>query len=228
MEVMSTQFFTLVLTFIGVLVIGAAKYYERKVSGSTEPWSDAKFGMFFVVAAGVMIVEYVYTGNMVFPADTIVESLMTFLNPIFLIFGAAYSAIIAGKVAKETLIKPTIASLKPAAPASSGIWTYGGYSVTPAYKEGKSPLTVDFNIYSTVVTSDHPGVTSVEVDWADGTNQTVIPVNGVGKAQHTFTFAATPKYTGHTFFPIFVYVWSDGHRETFNLDGRGVEIWVQA
>jgi len=222
---------TLVFTFIGVLVIGAAKYYERKIEGSTEPWNNAKFGLFVLVAAGVMLFEYIYVGNMQFPADEVIGSILTLATPIASLFGLTYTIILGGKYVKNGVVIPVIANIQSgAAPKPTGTPAAFamGYTVTPTYKEGKSPLPVPFKIYATQPQPDHPGVVSVDIDWADGFTQNVPLINGEATVSHIFAFITTPKYTGHTFYPIFTFIGNDGSRTVFNLDGRGVEIWVQA
>ena len=117
------QLITLIFTFIGVLVIGAAKWYERKIA-SGETWDNSKFGMFFVAAGIVMFIEYTYTGNMNFPAEDLIVPVLTLLTPIFATFGGAYSLLVGAGLFKKTVVTPVVASISatpgavPATPVS--------------------------------------------------------------------------------------------------------------
>ena len=226
----------IIFTFIGVLVIGYAKWYERKTApGSTEVWDDKKFGMFFVVAAAVMVFEYFYTGAMAFPGEETVNSFMMLLNPIFAIFGTAYTTIIAGRLVKNTVVIPTVVSIKEGAattgtplPASEVNWL--AISVTPTYQAGKGFTPVKFNIYGTQPDPDHPGIASIDVDFGDGApGQTIKMVQDHATVDHIYTFTKTPEYTGKTFYPIFKCNGSDGSTYLFNAgDRKSVEIWVES
>jgi Zn-dependent protease with chaperone function len=110
------QLVTLILTFIGVLVIGFAKYYERKVTAG-ETWSDAKFGGFFLVALIVMVFEYFATGGMAFPGEETITPILAVLTPIFGLFGATYSTLIGARLVNKKVLQPVIVSIKtPAVP----------------------------------------------------------------------------------------------------------------
>jgi len=227
----------IIFTFIGVLVIGYAKFYERKTSpGSAEVWDNAKFGMFFVVAAAVMIFEYAYTGGMQFPSDEMINSLLILLTPIFGIFGTAYTTIIAGRLVKNNVVVPVVASIKADASAkvvSTSTPTETNWlavSVTPTYQAGKGIVPVKFQIYGTQVQPDHPGIVSIDIDFSDGSPvQTVKMVQDHATAEHIFTFVKTPEYTGKTFYPIFKCNGSDGSTYLFNAGERkSVEIYVES
>ena len=229
----------IIFTFIGVLVIGYAKWYERKTApGSTEVWDDKKFGMFFIVAAAVMIFEYFYTGTMAFPGEETINSFMILLNPIFAIFGTAYTTIIAGRLIKNNVVVPAIASVKaestvyPTVPGQVVNWL--ALHVTPNYLAGKGVLPVTFHIYGTQAQPDHPGIASIEIDFTDGSPvQTVILKGDSAKIDHVFTYVKSPesKYTGHTFYPIFKINGSDGSTSLWNAEEYGrrpVEIYVES
>jgi len=223
---------TLILTFIGVLILGAFKAYERiNNPGNAETWDKAKFGTFVVVVALIMVVEYVASGAVNFPADEVINAALVFVNPIAGLFGIAITAITAGRLVKNDVVIPIVASVKSGASAKTVTTETGfslGYTVTPTYKFGKSPLPVTFEIYATQPQPDHPGIVSVDIDWADGSKQLVPIVQGAATVQHTFVFVKTDKYTGHTFYPIFAFNGSDGSKTMFNVDGKGVEIWVES
>lgn len=226
---------TLFLTFIGVLVIGAFKAYERiNAPGSSETWDKSKFGIFVVVVAGIMLIMYATDGGISFPADDIIQVGISMTAPIFALFGLAYTTIVAGKIVKNDVVVPIVASVKTsAAKKSAGELPSGDINwlammVTPTYRYGVSPLHVDFKLYGTQPTSEHPGIASVTIDWTDGVVQTAQMVNGEATTDHTFTFVKNDKYTGHTFYPIFTINGSDGSKKMFNVDGKGVEIWVQS
>jgi hypothetical protein len=235
---MAFEYFTqnpmiaIIFTFIGVLVIGYAKWYERKTSpGSTETWDDKKFGLFFVVAAGVMIFEYYATGTIAFPGEDTINSFIQLLNPIFAIFGTAYTVLIAGKLAKNNVVVPVVAGIQAGAAAKNAETIETNWlalSVTPTYKFGVSPFEVAFNLYGTQPTPDHAGINSVDIDWGDGQKQLVPMVKGGAEVKHTFTFVKNDKYTGHTFYPVFVANGNDGSSKTYNIEGKMVEIWVQS
>jgi len=225
------QTFTLIFTFLGVLVIGAVKAYERISGSNPESWDNAKFGMFFVVTIIVMGIEYGATGSAAFPADDLIVAFMAVLNPIFALFGTVYTTMIAGRFVKDKVIVPTVAAVSNGISVAKTPEVVGwsqGFTVTPTYKEGKSPMPVTLKIYATQVNPDHSGVTDVDIDWADGTFTNVPLKQGYGEVSHTYTFVADAHYTGHTFFPIFQFNGSDGTKTMFNVEGKGVEIWVQA
>lgn len=221
-----------VFTLIGVFIIGAIKAYERvNAPGSVETWDKTKFGLFVIVAIVIMGLEYVVTGNTEFPADELITSGIAMITPIMALFGLTYTTIVAGKLVKNDVVVPVVASIKAGAGvkalSSAGGFAMG-YTVTPTYTEGKSPLPVTFKIYATQVQPDHPGVTSVDIDWGDSSSQNVPLKAGYAEVGHIFTFVKTDKYTGHTFYPVFIFNGSDGSRNYFNVEGKGVEIWVQS
>jgi hypothetical protein len=232
----------LAFTFIGTLAIGALKAYERITAPEKpESWDTAKFGIFVVVAGGIMLIEYLSSGIMAFPTDSLVQVGVTVVTPIASLFGLTYATILGGTAIKRDVIVPIIASAKAEAAqkavqkaivavptTSNGGQFQMGFTVTPTYKEGTSPLPVQFKIYATQPTIDHPGVTSVDIDWGDETGQNVPLTNGAASIGHIFSFVKTDKYTGHTFYPLFTFNGSDGSKSVFNLDGKGVEIWVRA
>jgi len=232
--------FTILFTFVGTLIIGAFKAYERITNpGSPETWDKGKFGLFVVVVGGIMILEYLSSGVMSFPTDEIIQIGITMTTPIFGLFGLAYSTIIAGKLVKRDVIVPIVASIKSeSAPkpvtltgtlsASETNWL--AISVTPTYKAGKGVLPVTFNIYGTQPQPDHPGIASIDIDFADDSQiQTVMLKGDYATADHIYTFVKTPEYTGHTFYPIFKCNGSDGSTYLFNAGERkSVEIYVEA
>ena len=230
--------FTVLFTFIGVLVIGAFKAYERITNpGSPETWDRAKFGLFVVVVGVIMLLEYLSSGVMSFPTDDIIQIGITMTTPIFGLFGLAYSTIVAGKLIKRDVIVPIVASVKAEAaskptgtplPASETNWL--AISVTPTYQAGKGIVPVKFNIYGTQPQPDHPGISSIDIDFADGSAiQTVVLKGDQATADHIFTFVKTQEYTGHTFYPIFKCNGSDGSTYLFNAgDRKSVEIYVES
>ena len=221
---------TLILTFIGVLFLGAFKAYERiNNPGNPDTWDKAKFGTFAVVVALIMLIEYVTSGVINFPADEVINAAVVFATPIAGLFGLALTAITAGRLVKNDVVVPIVNSVTSGTgkvETSTG-WSMG-YTVTPTYKFGKSPLTVEFAIYATQPQPDHAGIVTVDIDWADGSHQLVPLVKGEATVSHTFSFVKNDKYSGHTFFPVFRFNGNDGSVTMFNVDGKGVEIWVES
>jgi len=228
---------TLSLTFIGVLVIGYGKYYERKIIGG-EKWSDAKFGMFFLVAGGVMVFEYFAIGNgdVAFPAEETLNAVYALVNPILAIFGGTIATITGGRILNTKVIKPAIAG-QAAEPVQQVSLTPGGANVK-ASVGGKAfqlvyglkpPVEVKFELEGTTATAEHTGYISVDVDWDDGTFERVPLTFGKATVMHTFNFVKTEKYTGKTFNPVFKFNSNDGTVFAVNTeDGRGLEIGVEA
>jgi len=229
---------TLAFTFIGVLVIGALKAYERITApNSVETWDKAKFGTFVVVAGVIMLIEYFSSGIMAFPTDAIIQTGVTIVTPIASLFGLTYAALIGGSLVKRDVIVPIVASVKSEAspkptgtPLSAGETNWLAISVTPTYQAGKGIVPVKFNIYGTQPQPDHPGIASIDIDFADGSAiQTVVLKGDHTTADHIFTFVKTPEYTGHTFYPIFKCNGSDGSTYLFNAgDRKSVEIYVES
>jgi len=228
----------LIFTFVGVLVIGALKAYERITApNSVETWDRAKFGTFVVVAGAIMIIEYLASGIMSFPTDTIIQTGITIVTPIASLFGLTYAALIGGNLVKRDVIVPIVASVKSEAapkptgtPLSSGDTNWLAISVTPTYKAGKGTLPVTFNMYGTQPQPDHPGIASIDIDFTDGSPiQTVMLKGDYATADHIYSFTKTSEYTGHTFYPIFRCNGSDGSTYLFNAGERKpVEIYVES
>jgi len=229
---------TISFTFIGVLVIGALKAYERITApNSVETWDKAKFGTFVVVAGVIMLIEYFSSGIMAFPTDAIIQTGVTIVTPIASLFGLTYAALIGGSLVKRDVIVPIVASVKSeakpvtiATPLSASDTNWLAISVTPTYKAGKGILPVTFNIYGTQPQPDHPGIASINIDFGDDSQiQTVMLKGDHTTADHIYTFVKTPEYTGHTFYPIFKCNGSDGSTYLFNAgDRKSVEIYVEA
>jgi hypothetical protein len=241
MEFINVSVITIALTFMGVLAIGAAKAYQRITNpGAPENWDPKKFGIFVLVVGGVMLVGYSVSGAVEFPSDELIQVGWNLVTPVAAIFGFAYTTILGGSLVKRDVIVPIVASVKSeaaekavktavaAVPTTSPTGAFQmGFTVTPTYKEGTSPLPIQFKIYATQPAADHPGVTSVDIDWGDESGQNVPMSNGYATIGHIFSFVKTDKYTGHTFYPVFTFNGNDGSKTMFNVDGKGVEIWVK-
>jgi hypothetical protein len=217
---------TIILTFIGVLVIGAAKYYERKYGNNPEAWDNQKFGIFVIVAGIIMVLEYSYTAAVSFPADEILDPLLQLMTPIFTLFGATYSAIVGGKLVKSTIIAPATTIAAAIAPEDIDAF---GFKILPSFLEGKSP----FLAVAQVTCSQT--VSGMTVDWKDGSAIQAFTFTPDGEYYtasigHQYTFTGDGKYTGHTFYPEITLIGKNGKKQTFNteLSGRCWSVYVQA
>lgn len=235
----------LTFTFVGVLVIGALKAYERITApNSVETWDKAKFGTFVVVAGAIMIIEYFSSGIMAFPTDSVIQVGMVIFTPIASLFGLTYAALIGGNLIKRDVLVPIASSIsgKPTTdatpkPVSPMVDLGGGCDVSPSIG-GKSfrliyglrsPVTVQFDLEGIQPTPEHYGYTSVDIDWDDGTVQNVPLVKGKATIGHVFIFEKTSKYTGKTFNPVFTFNENTGQKFVVNGgEGRSIEIGVEA
>jgi hypothetical protein len=235
----------LTFTFVGVLVIGALKAYERITApNSVETWDRAKFGTFVVVAGTIMLIEYFSSGLMAFPTDAIIQTGVTIVTPIASLFGLTYTALIGGSLVKRDVLAPIASSIsgKPTTvatpkPTSPMVDLEGGCDVSPSIG-GKvfrliyglpSPVSVQFDLEGIQPTIDHYGYTSVDIDWDDGTVQSVPLVKGKATIGHVFIFEKTSKYTGKTFNPVFTFNENTGQKFVINGgEGRTIEIGVEA
>lgn len=226
---------TLIVTFVGALAIGYAKFYERKIS-SGETWSDQKFGMFFLVALALMAMTYFLSGGTSFPEEETLNAVYMLIEPIAALFGLTVATITGGRILKQKVVAPVVAPAAPVTTEPVGIFPVDGCEVTPSIGgkiahltyEHKSPLTVDFALEGTQPTSDHQGYTSAIIDWDDGTSQPVTLINGKATVTHTFNFIKTEKYTGKTFNPVFTFLRNDGQKFVVNGDRRSIDIGVIA
>ena len=214
---------------VGGLIYETTMWVYNKMTKG-ESFSAEKFALTYGYVALLAIVAYLGTGTIPAVAD-IISKLGEAVPDPTTVFTAASALVIflyqQGKKALSPAI-PTPPTETPPVVTPGGTGFEMGYTVTPTYTEGKSPLPVAFKIYATQPQPDHPGITSVDIDWSDGQNQNVGLTSGAAEVGHIFAFTATPKYTGHTFFPVFCFNGSDGSKTYFNVDGKGVEIWVQA
>lgn len=99
---------TLIVTFVGALAIGYAKFYERKIS-SGETWSDQKFGMFFLVALALMVMTYFLTGGTAFPEEETLNAVYMLIEPIAALFGLTVATITGGRILKQKVVAPVVA-----------------------------------------------------------------------------------------------------------------------
>ncbi|MGB3988766.1 MAG: hypothetical protein WBK67_03705 [Minisyncoccales bacterium] len=203
----------IVLTIIAVAVIGGMKFYERKYGSNPEAWDIQKFGMLIVVALAVMAAEYLYGNTIAFPAEDIII-------PAMALFGTAYTLITGGKLVNNVVT-----------PKVTGVSNWeAGFTATPSFSEGKSEFTQHFHMTSGSPAADHPGTVQIEIDWMDGTPKQIVDVKkNFAEVDHTFKYEqGESKYTGHSFYPEFTTISSDGTRKSFNTDGKFVEVEVQA
>ena len=206
-------------TFIVTLAIGVVKFCERKYGTNPEAWDKDKFIQFGAVAAVVMGAEYFIGGSIVFPGEEIIMAGVG-------VFGTVYALIAGGRVINNTVVKAVTGS--PI--GSSGQGWNTGFVPTPSFQAGKSPFMAGFNFVAGITTSEHPGAEAVEIDWMDGTPLEVVRfVNGQASAAHKLVYVqGSSKYTGHSFYPEFVVIMSDGTRVPFNTDGKACEVEVQS
>ena len=214
----------IVATFILTLFVGVVKYYERKYGTDPQAWDKDKFLLFAAVAAVVMAAEY-FAGSMItFPAEEIITAALA-------LFGTVYAIITGGKFVNNTVVKAVTGSPIGSGPkVAAGEGWSTGFVPTPSFQQGKSPFQAGFNFVAGITTLEHPGAVAVEIDWMDGTPiESYGFVNGMAAATHRYVYAqGTSKYTGHSFYPEFVVVMSDGTRVPYNVDGKACEVEVQS
>jgi len=105
-----------------------------------------------------------------------------------------------------------------------------GFTVTPTFQRGVSPLPVTLQVQGGM---DSAGKrTALQVDWMDGSpaeDFVLDPTTGQKGISHTFLYnAAGTKYDAHSFYPEFTLIGSDGAKVSFNVDGKGCEIECQS
>jgi len=217
---MEANIIQIALTIIIVAIIGAAKFYERKFGDNPQAWDLNKFLLLVGVAIAIMAVEYSYGNAIVYPGEEVI-------GPALTLFGTAYAFIVGGKIVKRVAI-PAITGTAPSS------WK-AGFTVTPAFSVGRSPYTQTFHLTSGAPAADHPGTVGFEIDWMDGTPKQVVQAttipgqNAYAEVSHEFAYSqGDTQYTGHSFYPEFTIVSSDGSKESFNTDGKCCEIEVQA
>jgi hypothetical protein len=105
-----------------------------------------------------------------------------------------------------------------------------GFTVKPTFPTGISPFTVTLDME----VSPHYGDNEVNeffIDWMDGDIGMVGSFKeGFASVSHTYFFEKTPKYTGHTFYPMFITKNKKGVIKEYNTDytGRCCAVTVSA
>ena len=130
---------------------------------------------------------------------------------------------------KTTAASATTTSSATSIPAS---WM-PGFKVLPTFSQGTSPVAVTLSV---TVGNEPSGkiVPTLKIDWnADGTTVETFTPDSQGNvsAAHSYTYAqGNSQYTGHSFYPTFTLVLSDGSTRVFNTGatGRCCEIEVQS
>lgn len=204
-------------TIVVVGIIGTMKFFERKYGNNPEAWDNNKFLTFLGIAVIVIAIEYYFGSAIQFPAEELI-------NQAAAVFGLATALLAGGRIVKRGVV-PAVTGTAPV----TGTWS-AGFTATPVFTEGKSPCTVTFHLVSGAPAADHPGTVAFEIDWMDGTPVQRVPaVNGFAQVSHTFTYVqGGSQYTGHSFYPEFTTVSSDGSRQSFNVEGKMVEVEVQS
>ena len=216
---MDTNIIQIILTIIATAIIGGMKFYERKYGNNPESWDMQKFGLFMIVVFVVITIEYLYGNVISFPAEDIIV-------PATALFGMVYTLLTAGKLVNNTVVPKVAAAV--GIPVASG-WE-AGFTVTPTFSKGVSAYTQHFHLTSGSPAADHPGTVEIEIDWMDATPKQLIKVvNNFAEVDHEFIYVqGESKYTGHSFYPEFTTISSDGTRKSFNVDGKCCEVEVQA
>jgi hypothetical protein len=114
--------------------------------------------------------------------------------------------------------------------ASVGQGFSPGFTVTPTFPGGVSPFTVSLLMEA----SPHSGeneIVEYMVDWNDGSmGDTGQFIGGFARIKHMYTYEKTGKYTGHTYYPLFIIKSKNGYIKEYNTEytGRCCAVGVSA
>jgi hypothetical protein len=219
------------LLYAGVVAVifGVMKYGQKKYGPNPEAWNPMDVLQLVIVAAIVTVWTYFGKGVI---AEPDLDMLMGVLQPLFAILGTSvfaltgYKLTINYKKSAEAAGAVTPATVEP---ATGDEITAFGFTVKPAFLEGKSPYVALAKITCSQT------VAAVTVDWKDGSP--VVPYTlqpedeymVIGIA-HQYTFVQDGKYTGMTFYPEIQVIGKNGKTQVFNTaeTGRCLSIYVQA
>jgi len=226
---------TIILSAVGAAGIAAVGYLKARAAG--ESFLLPKFlqtvGIGAVVGVGIAVSGGQITDTAVSQQVTAIASLGIggFVTYLVETFG---KYVYRGETAKTTTTATTTEIVSTPAPESttetplSKSWS-PGFTVSPSFQRGLSPMISTLYIIGGMDASGKR--VSVHVDWKDNSPvETATPDAVTGKAtiSHTYRYQqGTSQYTGHSFYPEFTIVCSDGTRQKFNTENKCCEIEVQ-
>jgi len=220
-----TPGFILGLFIVGLY--GAMKYGEQTWGPDPKKWSTTKYFQILAVALGVSLIGYLMTG--ILEVATI-EQITSVAGPAFELLGAAVLGLLGIKysvnIAKTGSLTATTGTpageSASAAPASAGGDTIEafGFTVIPAFLEGKSP----FIAIAKVMCSQT--VSAISIEWTDGALPQVYNLvkeggYAVANIGHQYTFIPDGKYTGLTYYPEITVIGKNGKKQVFNTEETG-------
>ena len=216
---------SLIATFIVLALYGAVKYAQQTFGDNPQQWDTTKF--FTIIGAGaiVVVVTWYSTGVTGLPTNEYIDMVLQYIAPLLTTLGGAVTVLLGGKYVKEVVTNKVLI-----APVSvSQALPHLGFTVIPAFLEGKSQFLAVFQIKCSTI------CIGWRIDWLDGS-----PVQeggfvteegyNVANLYHTYTYQFDGKYTGHTFYPKITIISKDGIVNTFNTEvtGRCLSIGVNA
>jgi len=229
------------IVLAGGLIYETVMYLYRKWQNTGEKFSIQQYAQTFGYVALLAVAAYVTTG--VIPdVNSIISQLGNNLPDSSAIF-TVISAIILG-VGHQSLKSSSAKTTETATPAPVSTTTTTtipgtnpvvsawspGFTVTPCFQKGDSPLPITLQVQGGM---DAAGKRStLQIDWMDGAPAEDVALDAAtGKAavSHAYTYTqGASKYTGHSFYPEFTLIGSDGSKKSFNVDGKCCEIEVQS
>lgn len=113
----------------------------------------------------------------------------------------------------------TVATIATTTPVSQAI-EHLGFTVTPAFLEGKSPFLAVFQIKCSTI------CIGWRINWTDGSpvqdgSFTSEGEYNVANVYHSYSYSFDGKYTGHTYYPTITIISKDGVVNTFNTETTG-------